>query len=57
MGLAVSLVASVPEKVWYHSNCANRGKDCYDTRLVEERGCCIWYNELQVCFNLYAKFA
>lgn len=45
MGLAISLVATVPEKVWYHSNCKTRGKGCFDTRLVEQKGCCIWYNE------------
>ncbi|XP_022673538.1 ATP-dependent RNA helicase DDX1-like [Varroa destructor] len=45
MGLAISLVASVPEKVWYHSNCANRGRGCYNTNLTDKGGCCIWYNE------------
>lgn len=44
MGLAVSLVASVPEKVWYHG-CPSRGKSCRDTRLTERGGCCIWYDE------------
>lgn len=48
MGLAVSLVASVPEKVWFHSNCASRGKNCFNTNLTQDGGCCIWYNELQV---------
>lgn len=48
MGLAISLVATVPEKVWYHSNCASRGKNCFNTRLTEDNGCCIWYNEMQV---------
>ncbi|KAF8566075.1 hypothetical protein P879_03368 [Paragonimus westermani] len=46
MGLAISLVATVKEKVWYHSNCPNRGRGCYNTRLLEQGGCCIWYNEL-----------
>ena len=32
MGLAISLVSSVNEKVWYHS-CPSRGKSCNDTRL------------------------
>ena len=32
-------------QVWYHSNCSNRGKGCYNTRLTDEGGCCIWYNE------------
>jgi ATP-dependent RNA helicase DDX1 len=48
MGLAVSLVSEVPEKVWYHSNCSNRGRGCYETGLVEQGGCCMWYNELQL---------
>ncbi|KAF5402884.1 ATP-dependent RNA helicase DDX1 [Paragonimus heterotremus] len=46
MGLAISLVATVKEKVWYHSNCPNRGRGCYNTRLLEQGGCCIWYNEV-----------
>ncbi|OQR75005.1 ATP-dependent RNA helicase DDX1-like, partial [Tropilaelaps mercedesae] len=45
MGLAISLVASVDEKVWYHSNCHNRGRGCYNTKLTDMGGCCIWYNE------------
>lgn len=48
MGLAISLVSTIPEKVWYHSNCPNRGKGCYNTQLVEKGGCAIWYNEPQV---------
>ncbi|KAG5452564.1 ATP-dependent RNA helicase ddx1 [Clonorchis sinensis] len=32
-------------QVWYHSNCPTRGRGCYNTRLVEHGGCCIWYNE------------
>lgn len=48
MGLAISLVADVPEKVWYHGEwCKSRGKNCYNTRLTSEKGCCIWYNEPQ----------
>ena len=47
MGLAISLVSEVPEKVWYHSNCPNRGKGCYNTTLLEQGGCAIWYNEKQ----------
>ncbi|XP_064640088.1 ATP-dependent RNA helicase DDX1-like isoform X2 [Lineus longissimus] len=48
MGLAVSFVSSVKEKVWYHSNCSNRGKGCYNTNLTDRGGCCIWYNEPQL---------
>ncbi|XP_074644951.1 ATP-dependent RNA helicase DDX1-like [Tubulanus polymorphus] len=48
MGLAISLVSACKEKVWYHSNCSNRGKGCYNTRLTDQGGCCIWYNEPQL---------
>ncbi len=46
MGLAISLASKVPEKVWYHT-CASRGKNCFNTVLKEDGGCCIWYNEMQ----------
>ncbi|XP_014221079.1 ATP-dependent RNA helicase Ddx1 [Trichogramma pretiosum] len=46
MGLAISLVSSVPEKVWYHGEwCSSRGRNCSNTNLTEQGGCCIWYNE------------
>jgi ATP-dependent RNA helicase DDX1 len=48
MGLAISLVSTTLEKVWYHSNCRNRGKGCVNTNLVDQKGCCIWYNEIEV---------
>lgn len=48
MGLAISLVASCKEKVWYHSNCNTRGRGCYNTNLTDYGGCCIWYNEPQL---------
>lgn len=44
MGLALSLVSTVKEKVWYHK-CPNRGRGCNNTRLVEQGGCTIWYDE------------
>nr|XP_037271589.1 LOW QUALITY PROTEIN: ATP-dependent RNA helicase DDX1-like [Rhipicephalus microplus] len=47
MGLAISLVAAVPEKVWYHSNCSSKGRNCFNTNLTDRGGCCIWYNEPQ----------
>ncbi|KAM3171692.1 hypothetical protein ACTXT7_016108, partial [Hymenolepis weldensis] len=34
--------------VWYHANCTNRGRGCFDTRLVNAGGCCIWYDERQL---------
>uniref|UniRef100_A0A182WCL7 ATP-dependent RNA helicase n=1 Tax=Anopheles minimus TaxID=112268 RepID=A0A182WCL7_9DIPT len=46
MGLAFSLVASVPEKVWYHGQwCSSRGKNCWNTALTDVKGCCMWYDE------------
>ncbi|CAG0887653.1 unnamed protein product [Cyprideis torosa] len=48
MGLAISIVSDVPEKVWYHGEwCSSRGRNCFNTRLTSEGGCCIWYNEMQ----------
>lgn len=46
MGLAISLVAMVKEKVWYHS-CPSKGKSCYNSNLKEYGGCAIWYDEKQ----------
>uniref|UniRef100_A0A0N4ZMX2 ATP-dependent RNA helicase n=1 Tax=Parastrongyloides trichosuri TaxID=131310 RepID=A0A0N4ZMX2_PARTI len=45
MGLAISLVGSTEEKVWYHQ-CSSRGKNCNNTKLVKDKGCTIWYDEL-----------
>ncbi|XP_034238191.1 ATP-dependent RNA helicase Ddx1 [Thrips palmi] len=48
MGLAISLVSTVPEKVWFHGEwCPSRGRNCSNARLTNEGGCCIWYNEHQ----------
>ncbi|XP_018406866.1 PREDICTED: ATP-dependent RNA helicase Ddx1 [Cyphomyrmex costatus] len=48
MGLAISLVSSVPEKVWYHGEwCSSRGRNCSNTNLTNKGGCCTWYNEPQ----------
>ncbi|KAK9873817.1 hypothetical protein WA026_002175 [Henosepilachna vigintioctopunctata] len=48
MGLALSLVSSVPEKVWYHGEwCKTRGRNCWNTNLTDVKGCCMWYNEPQ----------
>ena len=51
MGLAISLVATVKEKVWYHS-CPSKGKSCYNSNLKEHGGCAIWYDEKQVSLRL-----
>jgi len=44
MGLAISIVGSTQEKVWYHQ-CPSRGKACNNTALVTEGGCTLWYDE------------
>jgi len=46
MGLAISLVSDVKEKVWYHT-CSSRGKECFNTYLKDQGGCAIWYDEKQ----------
>ena len=51
MGLAISIVSVVKEKVWYHSNCKNsksKGVDCFNTNLVENKGCAMWYDEMSL---------
>ena len=45
-GIAISIISSQKEKVWYHANCTDRGKNCSDTRLVPNGGCCIWYDDV-----------
>jgi len=53
MGLAVSLVASHPEKVWYHGQwCKTKGRGCTNTRLLSEKGCCIWFDERQMLADI-----
>ncbi|XP_077982085.1 ATP-dependent RNA helicase DDX1-like [Glandiceps talaboti] len=51
MGLAISLVSQVPEKVWYHG-CPSRGRGCHNTELTDYGGCCIWYNEMQLLADI-----
>ena len=49
MGLAISLVAQLPEKVWFHGEwCKSRGRNCFNTKLTDRGGCCIYYNEPQL---------
>jgi len=47
MGLAISLCGCFKEKVWYHQ-CPSKGKSCVNTRLTDQGGCTIWYNEKQI---------
>eukprot|EP00731_Ephydatia_muelleri_P007667 Em0004g5a len=53
MGLAISLVSKVKEKVWYHT-CPSRGKKCNNTQLVDDGGCAMWYDELQYLQDIEA---
>eukprot|EP01083_Nonionella_stella_P028991 79902_1 len=47
-GIAISIISSQKEKVWYHSNCPDRGKNCTNTNLTTQGGCCIWYDEVKI---------
>ncbi|CAB9508555.1 ATP-dependent RNA helicase Ddx1 (Fragment) [Seminavis robusta] len=50
MGLAISLVSTVKERVWF----CRKGKKppCEDTRDFDAGGNCIWYNEPQYFGNI-----
>ena len=43
----ISKIFTFYYKVWYHK-CESRGKNCNNSRLLEQGGCSIWYNEMQV---------
>ncbi|XP_026193113.1 ATP-dependent RNA helicase DDX1, partial [Cyclospora cayetanensis] len=47
MGLAICIVSTERERVWYHS-CPDRGRGCSDRRLAQEGGCTLWYDEPQI---------
>ncbi len=48
MGLAITLVATRPEKVWYHGQwCKSRGRGCYNTKLTDVKGCCTWNDDMK----------
>ena len=35
-------------QVWYHGEwCSSRGRNCSNTNLTDQGGCCIWDNEPQ----------
>lgn len=34
-----------PCKVWYHRNCANRGRNCTNRKTLSQGGCTMWYDE------------
>jgi len=58
MGLAISLVSKVPEKVWY---CTVKGykpwlqPDTKNTKTHEEGGQTIWYNEMELLQGVEAR--
>jgi ATP-dependent RNA helicase DDX1 len=49
LGLAISLVGTKPEKVWFH-RCSSRGRNnqCKNRKLLSEGGCTMWYNEMEI---------
>lgn len=44
MGLAISLVSPVQEKVWFYDKRRWKNKKL-STKLADDGGCCIWYDE------------
>lgn len=44
VGLAISIVSTVEEKVWYHS-CNSKGRSCSNAKLTTAGGCGLWYDE------------
>ena len=50
VGIAVSIVGTAPERVWYHT-CKSRGRRrrdgsvCTNAELKERGGCTVWYHE------------
>lgn len=44
-GLAISIVATCKEAVWYHSCGKAKNGICQRRKLVDEGGCVMWYNE------------
>ncbi|GJQ10368.1 hypothetical protein GpartN1_g2159.t1 [Galdieria partita] len=55
LGLAISLVGTKPEKVWFH-RCSSRGRNnqCKNRKLLSEGGCTMWFNEMEM-FNQIQK--
>ncbi|KAF6003220.1 DEAD (Asp-Glu-Ala-Asp) box helicase 1 [Cyanidiococcus yangmingshanensis] len=53
LGLAISLMSSVPEQVWYHRSCQKRARGkCLNRALTTEGGCTIWYDEPEILRRL-----
>jgi ATP-dependent RNA helicase DDX1 len=55
MGLAVSLVSSQKEAVWFHT--CNRAKtgSCKNRKLVDVGGCVLWYNEPNILSEIETR--
>ncbi len=59
MGLAISLVATEKERVWFcQKNVKGRGPGgrappCDDTRDYDKGGNCVWYDERYVCMYVF----
>ncbi len=62
-GLSISIVSTVKERVWWHSNSCKfgkaRGRGCTDTRLVDHKvnsgGCTTWYDEPQILDSIRTR--
>lgn len=52
-GLAVSIISSVKERVWYHTcNSSDRGRSCKRVELTDKKGCTVWYDEQQSVLDI-----
>lgn len=48
MGLAISLVSSQKEAVWFHTCSRAKNGVCNNRKLVDVGGCVLWYNEPKI---------
>jgi len=55
-GLAISIVATQKERVWWHTcNRRDRGRGCTNTKLKDDGGCTIWYDEQDLLKQIEAR--
>ena len=56
VGLAISIVAApdTPEKVWWHT-CGAKGGKCANTRLTDQGGCTVLFDEADMLAQIEAR--
>jgi ATP-dependent RNA helicase DDX1 len=55
MGLAVSLVSSQKEAVWFHTCNRTKSASCKNRKLVDVGGCVLWYNEPNILHEIETR--